>query len=311
MTGMMIHGKWETELNERNQTGQYNPKPSIFRDWVSADGSSGFQTEPGRYHLYVSLACPWAHRTLIMRELKGLQQVISVLIVDPVISNRGWKFSDAAADFVNQAQYLSEIYLKADPNYTGRVTVPVLWDRQRQTIVNNESHEIVRMFNIEFAELATQNVNFYPHELQAQIDKTIDAIATSISQRVYQAGFTTSQVIYEAAVTEIFEQLDHWESVLGQQRYLCGNQLTEADIGFFTTLYRFDSVYYSHFKCNLRHIVDYPNLWNYLKALYQRPEFKATCNLDHIKQGYYRSMPEINPSRIVPKGPILNFEMEH
>jgi glutathionyl-hydroquinone reductase len=307
MTGMMINGKWETELNERNQNGQYNPKPSLFRNWVSADGSSGFKVEAGRYHLYVSLACPWAHRTLIMRELKGLQQVISVSIVDPIMSDRGWSFLDTP-DTMNHAKFLSEIYLTADPNYTGRVTVPVLWDRQQQTIVNNESREIVRMFDVEFAALATQNVDCYPRELQVQIDETIDAIATLISRRVYQAGFTTSQAVYEAAVTEIFEQLDHWEAVLGQQRYLCGNQLTEADLGFFTTLYRFDSVYYSHFKCNLRRIVDYPNLWNYLKALYQRPEFKATCNLDHIKQGYYGSMPEINPSRIVPKGPILDFQ---
>jgi putative glutathione S-transferase len=222
------------------------------------------------------------------------------------MSDHGWSFLDAP-DSVNHAQYLSEIYLKADPNYTGRVTVPVLWDRQQQTIVNNESREIVRMFDVEFTALATQKVDLYPRELQGQIDETIDAIATSISRRVYDAGFTTSQVVYEAAVTEIFEQLDRWETALGQQRYLCGSQLTEADIGFFTTLYRFDSIYHTLFKCNLRRIVDYPNLWNYLKALYQRPEFKVTCNLDDIKQGYYQSMPEINPSLIVPKGPILNF----
>ncbi len=308
MPGMLIEGKWTDEWKERNPNGQYMPKPTTFRNAVTMDGASGFKAEAGRYHLYVALGCPWAHRTLIMRELKGLQQVISVSIVDPVMTDRGWTFSDAA-DCVNHAQYLSEIYLKANPNYTGRVTVPVLWDRQRQTIVNNESHEIVRMFDVEFAVLATQNVDFYPLELQPQVDETINAIATSISRRVYQAGFTTSQVVYEAAVTEIFEQLDHWEAVLDQQRYLCGNQLTEADIGFFTTLYRFDSVYYSHFKCNLRRIVDYPNLWNYLKALYQCPEFRATCNLDHIKQGYYRSMPEINPSCIVPKGPILDFSV--
>jgi glutathionyl-hydroquinone reductase len=310
MPGMLIEGKWTDEWKERNPNGQYNPKPTTFRNRVTMDGTSGFKAEAGRYHLYVALGCPWAHRTMIMRELKGLQQVIAVSIVDPVMSDLGWMFSDEPGtipDSVNHAQYLQEIYLKVDPNYTGRVTVPVLWDRQRQTIVNNESHEIVRMFDVEFAALATQSVDFYPREFHAQIDATIDAIATSVSRRVYDAGFTTSQVVYEAAVTDIFEQLDRWEAVLGQQRYLCGDQVTEADIGFFTTLYRFDSVYYSHFKCNLRRIVDYPNLWNYLKALYQRPEFKVTCNLDHIKQGYYKSMPEINPSRIVPKGPILNF----
>jgi glutathionyl-hydroquinone reductase len=309
MPGMLIEGKWEQEWKERNPDGQYNPKPTRFRNFVTADGSSGYQAEAGRYHLYVALGCPWAHRTLIMRELKGLQQVISVSIVDPVISDRGWIFSDApgtSPDTVNQAEYLYEIYLKADPGYTGRATVPVLWDKQQHTIVNNESREIMRMLDVEFAEFAAP-VDFYPYELQAQIDQTIDAIASKISVGVYQAGFTTSQAVYEAAVTAVFEGLDRWEEVLGKQPYLCGDQLTEADIGFFTTLYRFDSVYYSHFKCNLRRIVDYPNLWNYLKALYQRPEFKVTCNLDQIKRGYYMSMPEINPSRIVPKGPILNF----
>ncbi|MGG6270554.1 glutathione S-transferase family protein [Leptolyngbya sp. AN03gr2] len=314
MPGMLIEGKWTDEWKERNPNGRYSPKPTTFRNTVTMDGAGGSKAETGRYHLYVALGCPWAHRTLIMRELKDLQQVISVSIVDPIMGDQGWKFSDAPGtipDSINHAQYLQEIYLKADSNYTGRVTVPVLWDRQRQTIVNNESHEIMRMFDVEFAALATQNADFYPHDLQAQIDETINAIVTSISRRVYDAGFTTSQMVHEAAVTDIFEQLDRWEGVLDQQQYLCGNQLTEADIGFFTTLYRFDSVYYSHFKCNLRRIVDYPNLWNYLKALYQRPEFKVTCNLDHIKQGYYRSMPEINPSRIVPKGPILDFDEPH
>jgi glutathionyl-hydroquinone reductase len=306
MPGMLIEGKWTDEWKERNPNGQYNPKPTTFRHRVTMDHGSEFKVEAGRYHLYVALGCPWAHRTLIMRELKGLQQVISVSIVDPVMSDRGWSFL-GTPDSVNHAQYLLEIYVKADPNYTGRVTVPVLWDRQQQTIVNNESYEIVRMFDVEFAPLATQNVDFYPRELQPQIDATIEAIVTLVSRQVYDAGFTTSQAVYEAAVTDIFEQLDHWETVLGQQRYVCGDRMTEADIGFFTTLYRFDSVYYSHFKCNLRRIVDYPNLWNYLKSLYQRPEFKVTCNLDHVKQGYYKSMPEINPSRIVPKGPILSF----
>jgi glutathionyl-hydroquinone reductase len=311
MSGMLIAGKWEDEWKEHNPDGQYNPKPTQFRNFVTADGSSGYPAAAGRYHLYVALGCPWAQRTLIMRELKGLQDVISVAIVDPIMSDHGWIFSDAPGaipDTVNQAQYLYEIYLKADPNYTGRVTVPVLWDRQQHTIVNNESREIMRMLDVEFVEFATQNVDFYPRELQYQIDATIDAIVAKISVGVYQAGFTTSQTVYEAAVTAVFEALDQWEAVLGKQPYLCGNQLTEADIGFFTTLYRFDAVYYSHFKCNFRRIIDYPNLWHYLKALYQWPEFKVTCNLDQIKRGYYMSMPEINPSRIVPIGPILDFE---
>jgi putative glutathione S-transferase len=306
MPGMLIEGKWTKEWKERNPNGSYNPKPTTFRNWITIDGTSGFQAEADRYHLYVALACPWAHRTLIMRELKGLQSVISVSMVDSVMGDRGWSFLDTP-DPINHGQYLSEIYLKADPNYTGRVTVPVLWDRQRQTIVNHESYEIVRMFDVEFAAFAAPNTDFYPSELQQQIEVAIAAIATSISRRVYEAGFTTAQTVYDAAVTDIFEQLDHWETVLDQQRYLCGDRLTEADIGFFTTLVRFDSVYYSHFKCNLRRIVDYPNLWNYLKALYQWPEFRATCNLDQVKQSYYKSMPEINPNRIVPQGPLLNL----
>jgi putative glutathione S-transferase len=201
--------------------------------------------------------------------------------------------------------------VKANPKYTGRVTVPVLWDKQTQTIVNNESREIIRMFDVEFAELATQKIDLYPRDLQQKIDETIDAIYLPINAGVYRSGFATSQAAYEEAVTELFESLDRWEAVLSKQRYLCGEQLTEADVCMFVTLYRFDSVYHGHFKCNLRRILDYPNLWNYLKDLYQRPEFKATCNLDYIKCGYYMSMTEINPNRIVPKGPIIDFDELH
>lgn len=313
-TGMMIQGKWITNRNRSDESGKFKEIPTTFRDRVSADGKSGFKAEAKRYHLYVSLACPWAHRTLIMRELKGLNDVISVSIVDPIMSDQGWMFSDAPGaipDRVNHAQYLQEIYVKADPNYTGRVTVPILWDTQTQTIVNNESREIMRMFDVEFAELAKQKIDLYPRDLQHRIDETIDAIYLPINAGVYRAGFATSQAAYEDAVTQLFASLDQWETVLSLQRYLCGNQLTEADICMFTTLYRFDSVYYSHFKCNLRRIIDYPNIWNYLKDLYQLPEFKATCNLDYTKRGYYMSMTEINPNRIVAKGPIINFEEQH
>lgn len=315
--GMMVDGKWITSRNEqdqRDQSDRFNPMPTTFRNWVTVDGSSGFKAEASRYHLYVCLACPWAHRTLIMRELKGLHDAISVSIVDPIMSDRGWMFSDAPGtipDSANHAQYLQEIYVKADRNYTGRVTVPVLWDRQTQTIVNNESLEIMRMFDVAFAELATQKLDLYRPDLQQKIDQTIDAIYLPINAGVYRAGFATSQAGYEEAVTELFENLDQWEVVVSQQRYLCGNQLTEADICMFTTLYRFDSVYYGHFKCNLRRILDYPNLWNYLKDLYQQPEFKATCNLDHTKRGYYMSMTDINPNRIVPQGPMIDFEEQH
>lgn len=312
--GMMVDGKWTTESTERDQSGKFNPIPTKFRDRVTADGSSGFKAEAGRYHLYVSLACPWAHRTLIMRELKGLNNAISVSIADLILGDKGWMFSEAPGaipDSVNHAQYLPEIYVKANPKYTGRVTVPVLWDKRSSTIVNNESREIMRMFDVEFAELATQKINLYPRDLKQKIDQTINAIYLPINVGVYRAGFATSQAAYEEAVTELFESLERWEPILSKQRYLCGNQLTEADICMFVTLYRFDSVYHGHFKCNLRRIVDYPNLWNYLKELYQRPEFKATCNLDYTKRGYYMSMTEINPNRIVPKGPIIDFDELH
>jgi glutathionyl-hydroquinone reductase len=312
--GLMIQGKWTTERKNQDQNGKFNEKPTTFRDRVTADGSSRFKTEAGRYHLYVALGCPWAHRTLVMRELKGLNNAVSVSIVDPNMSDKGWMFSEASGaipDSVNHTRYLQEIYVKADPNYTGRVTVPVLWDQQTQTIVNNESREIMRMFDVEFAELGAQNIDLYPRSLRQTIDETIDAIYLPINAGVYRAGFATSQAAYEEAVTELFEGLDRWEIVLDKQRYLCGDQLTEADICMFTTLYRFDSVYHGHFKCNLRRILDYPNLWNYLKDLYQRPAFKATCNLDHIKRGYYMSMTEINPNQIVPKGPIIDFDERH
>ncbi|XGV98207.1 MAG: glutathione S-transferase family protein [Leptolyngbya sp. BL-A-14] len=312
--GMMVDGKWTTEWTERDKTGKFNRMPTKFRNWITADGSSGFKAEAGRYHLYISLACPWAHRTLIMRQLKGLGDAIGLSIVDPILTEKGWGFSDAAGtipDTVNQAQYLQEIYLKADGHYTGRITVPVLWDKQTETIVNNESREIIRMLDTEFAAIAKQTVDFYPSPLRETIDQTIDSIYMPINNGVYRAGFATTQVAYEESVTELFQHLDRWETVLGQQRYLCGNQLTEADVCMFTTLLRFDVVYYGHFKCNLKRIVDYPNLWNYLKDLYQSPAIKETCNLDHIKRHYYMSQTQVNPTRIVPKGPIINFDEPH
>ncbi len=312
--GMMVEGKWTTEWNERDQSGKFNRTPTKFRDRITADGSSGFKAEAGRYHLYVCLACPWAHRTLIMRQLKGLNDVIGVSIVDPVLSDKGWMFSEnpgAIPDSVNHVQYLQEIYVKADPKYTGRITVPVLWDKQTGAIVNNESREVIRMFDVEFEAFATKKIDLYPKPLRQKIEATIEAIYMPINNGVYRSGFATTQEAYEAAVTELFENLDHWEKILGQQRYLCGEQLTEADICLFTTLYRFDSVYHGHFKCNLQRIMDYPNLWNYLKDLYQQPDFKATCNLDHIKRHYYMSQTQINPNRIVPKGPMINFDEPH
>nr|WP_223257489.1 glutathione S-transferase family protein [Phormidesmis priestleyi] len=311
---MMVDGKWATERTEHDRSGKFKSIPTTFRDRVTADGSSGFKAEAGRYHLYICLGCPWAHRTLIMRSLKGLQEAIGLSIVDPIMSDKGWAFSEepgAIPDAVNHAEYLQEIYLKADPKFTGRITVPVLWDKEKGTIVNNESREIIRMFDVEFDSLAKSQTDFYPQELRTKIDETIDAIYVPINAGVYGAGFATTQAAYEEAVTELFENLDRWESVLSSQRYLCSNQLTEAEVCLFVTLLRFDSVYYGHFKCNLRRIVDYPNLWNYLKDVYQYPGIQETCNLDHIKRGYHMSMIEINPNRIVPKGPIINFDEKH
>jgi glutathionyl-hydroquinone reductase len=312
--GMLVDGKWTTDWVERDESGKFNRMPTKFRDRITADGSSGFKAEADRYHLYVSLACPWAHRTMIMRKLKGLEDVIGLSIVDAVLSDKGWFFSDAPGaipDSINHAQFLQEIYVKAKSDYTGRVTVPILWDKQKQTIVNNESREIIRMLDTEFGAFAKPDVDLFPKDLQNQIDQVMDAIYMPINNGVYRSGFATSQEAYDEAVTELFENLDHWENVLSQQRYLCGDRLTEADINMFTTLFRFDAVYYVHFKCNLKRIVDYPNLWNYLKDLYQHPGFKETCNLDHIKRHYYMSHPHINPHRIVPKGPIINFEEAH
>jgi putative glutathione S-transferase len=312
--GMMVEGKWTTEWNERDQSGKFNRTPTAFRHQITADGSSGFKAEAGRYHLYVSLACPWAHRTVIMRSLKGLEAAIGLSIVDPVLSDKGWMFSDnpgAIPDAVNGATYLQELYVKAKSDYTGRITVPVLWDRQTQTIVNNESREVIRMFDTQFGEFTQSDLDLYPVLLQTSIDQAIDALYTPINNGVYRSGFATTQPAYETAVTELFEHLDSWENVLGLQRYLCGNQLTEADICLFTTLIRFDSVYHGHFKCNLKQILDYPNLWNYLKDVYQFAGIKETCNLDHIKRHYYMSQTQINPNRIVPKGPAIDFEEAH
>ena len=313
-TGMMIDGEWKKEGYEKDDKGRFQRNPTTFRNWVKADGSSDFKPEAGRYHLYVSYACPWAQRTLIMRQLKGLEEAISVSIVDPLMQDEGWEFSDypgSIPDTINHAEYLREIYAKADSHYTGRVTVPILWDKQKQTIVSNESREIIRMFDWEFENLAQKQDNFCPEELHEEVDRVIDAIYEPINNGVYKSGFATSQEAYDEAVTKLFDALDQWEEVLKKQRYLCGDRLTEADICMFTTLLRFDAVYYVHFKCNIRHIWDYPNLWNYLKDIYQHPGVKETCNLEHIKRHYYMSHPHVNPSGIVPKGPYFDLESPH
>ncbi|AGY58776.1 glutathione S-transferase family protein [Gloeobacter kilaueensis] len=312
--GMLVEGQWVNQEKDRDAQGRFNRTPTSFRRWIRADGSSEFAPEPGRYHLYVSLACPWAHRTILMRRLKGLEEVIGLSVVAAEIHDNGWEFRDepgAIPDSVNGASALWQIYVKAKSDYTGKVTVPVLWDKWTNTIVNNESREIIRMFDTEFASLARKSLDLWPLELREQVDQTIDAIYQPINNGVYRAGFATRQTAYEEAVGELFAALDHWEGVLASRRYLCGEKLTEADLCLFTTLLRFDPVYFGHFKCNLRRIVDCPNLWNYLKDLYQQPGVRETCNLDHIKRHYYRSHTNINPTGIVPVGPILDLDSPH
>lgn len=312
--GLLIDGRWVSEREQEDEKGRFVRPDTTFRDRITADGSSESPAEAGRYHLYVSLACPWAHRTLIMRRLKGLVDAISVSIVYPVIDQNGWEFADGmdcVGDDVNHTRYLWEVYAKANSNYSGRVTVPVLWDKQTAKIVNNESRDIIRMLDTEFSAIAPDALDLYPQDLQREIDETITAIYQPVNNGVYRAGFATTQQAYEEGVTDLFAALDHWEKVLGEQRYLCGDRLTEADVCMFTTLLRFDSVYYTHFKCNLRRIVDYPNLWGYLCDIYQHPGVAETCNLDHIKQHYFRSHPKVNPTRIVPKGPLIDFNTPH
>lgn len=307
-TGMLINGEWRKEGYKKDSDGRFLRNPTTFRNWIKADGSSNFFPEAGRYHLYVSLACPWAHRVLIMRKLKGLEDAISLSIVDPYMGEDGWHFSEEAgsiSDPIFGASYLREIYVKADPNYTGRVTVPVLWDKKTGTIVNNESRELLRILDHEFQDIAANQTDYCPSNLKRTIDQTIDEIYNPINNGVYRAGFAQSQVAYEEAVTELFNALDHWETVLGKQLYLCGEEITEADWCLFTTLLRFDAVYYVHFKCNLYRIIDYPNLSRYLLDLYNQPGVKSTCNFDHIKEHYYRSHPHLNPSGIVPIGPAF------
>ena len=314
--GKLINGVWSDEWYDTKSTGgKFERKDSAFRDFVRADGSTRFAAEPGRYHLYISLACPWAHRTLIFRKLKGLEDAISLSIVDPYMGEDGWEFGsspDTIADHVNGAKKLHEIYTKADPNYTGRVTVPILWDRKLETIVNNESAEIIRMFNTEFESIAERpDFDYYPETLRTEIDEMNAFVYPSINNGVYRCGFATTQAAYEEAFADLFSALDRLEALLGRQRYLVGDSITEADWRLFTTLVRFDAVYVGHFKCNLRRIADMPNLHGYLRELYQVPGVAETVNLTHIKRHYYESHGTINPTGVVPVGPELDLEAPH
>jgi len=276
---------------------------SGFRKWITADGASGFRADPGRYHLYVSLACPWAHRTLIARVLKGLQDTISVSVVEPVMT-QGWSFSDALPDHLHGFQYLHQLYSAADPQYTGRVLVPALWDKKTRTIVSNESSEIMRMFDAAFT---GNDVDLYPIALRPQIDAVNAFVYDNINNGVYRCGFATEQAAYDRAFDRLFSALDRVEGDLGQRPWLAGEQPTEADWRLFTTLVRFDAVYFGHFKCNRNRIEDFPNLSRFLQTLYRVPGIAATVNMDHIKRHYYMSHTQINPTRIVPAGPRLKF----
>ena len=319
--GLLQEGKWVDQWYDTKSTnGRFVRKAPQFRNWITADGAAGpsgkggFKAEPGRYHLYVSLACPWAHRTLILRALKGLEKMISVSIVHWYMAENGWTFDvgdGVVPDTVNGAQFLHQVYTQAKPDYSGRVTVPVLWDKQTKTIVSNESPEIIRMFNSAFDEVGAAQGDYYPEHLRSEIDALNDRIYTTVNNGVYRCGFATTQAAYEEAITPLFDTLDWLEDILSRKRYLTGAQITEADWRLFTTLIRFDSVYFGHFKCSIRRIADYPNLSNYLRDLYQQPSISRTVNMEHIKRHYYESHTSINPSRIVPKGPDIDFTMPH
>ena len=313
--GMLVDGKWlEDDRAVRQQDGRFVRKPTSFHDRIRADGSTPYTPDAGRYLLYVSLACPWAHRTLIFRRLKGLQEVIDVSVVDHFMGNKGWQFSDSpdcTPDPVHGAAFLHQVYTAADPAYTGRVTVPVLWDRQTGNIVNNESSEIIRMLNSEFSAHSNNDYDYYPADLRPDIDAVNERIYNTLNNGVYKCGFASSQDAYGAAFDELFDTLDFLEDRLGRQRYLAGDRLTEADWRLFVTLIRFDAVYVGHFKCNLRRIEDYANLSNYLRELYQVPGIAGTVNMHHIKHHYYGSHESINPHRIVPKGPELDYDRPH
>jgi putative glutathione S-transferase len=320
--GLLVDGVWRDDSFDRTRIadGRFNRPTTRYRNWITPDGSAGpsgeggFPAEPGRYHLYVSLACPWAHRTVIFRHLKGLESAIPMSVTSWHMGEQGWTFDKAegsSGDPVNGAEKLQEIYLRADPKYTGRVSVPVLWDKQRRTIVNNESSEIIRMLNSAFDAFTNEHADFYPAELRPDIDRVNELVYSTVNNGVYRSGFATTQAAYEEAVRGVFSTLDEMERRLARQRYAAGARLTEADWRLFATLIRFDAVYYSHFKCNLRRIVDYPNLSNYLRDLYQVPGVAETVSLEHIKKHYYGSQRKVNPTGIVPLGPVLDFSAPH
>lgn len=319
--GKLVDGKWHDVWYDTKQTdGHFKRKDASFRNWITKDGGAGpsgiggFKAEKDRYHLYVSYACPWAHRTLIFRQLKGLEEVISISVVDHFMGSSGWEFHDrdgGTIDHIHGANYMHEIYTKAMSDYTGRVTVPVLWDKKTNSIVSNESSEIIRMMNSAFADFSSSDYDYYREELHPEIDAINELVYSNVNNGVYKCGFATTQEAYDTNFANLFNTLDHLDERLGKTRYLVGNQITEADWRLFTTLVRFDAVYVNHFKCNKKRIDDYANLSGYLRELYQIPGIAQTVNMYHIKQHYYASHETINPTRIVPNGPELNLDAPH
>ena len=323
--GLLVDGQWRDKWYDTEEHGgRFVRQATKFHDWITPDGTGApdgkraFPAEAGRYHLYVSLACPWAHRTLILRTLKRLEDAVSLSIVDPFMGEDGWWFSDAPGaipDFVNDSTFLRDVYLKADQSFTGRVTVPVLWDRVTGTIVNNESADIIRIFNTAFDGtgdgIGNPDADFYPADLRDEIEAVNDRVYETLNNGVYKCGFATTQDAYEEAFAPLFDTMDWLEERLSRQRYVAGGRITEADWRLFTTLVRFDPVYFGHFKCNLRRLADYPNLWNYTCELYQVPGVAETVSLDHVKQHYYGSHESVNPHRIVPVGPAIDYGQPH
>jgi putative glutathione S-transferase len=320
--GFLVDGVWRDDSFDktRMQDGRFNRPTTKYRNWVTPDGSpgpsgeGGFVAESGRYHLYISLACPWAHRTVIYRRLKALESAVSMSVTSWYMGEDGWTFdkdTGSSGDPVNGAQKLQDIYLRANPTYTGRVSVPVLWDKKRNTIVSNESSEIIRMFNGAFDALTNERTDYYPADRRREIDSVNELVYANVNNGVYRAGFATAQAAYEEAFRGLFTTLDELERRLSRQRYVAAPRITEADWRLFTTLIRFDAVYYSHFKCNLRRIEDYPNLSNYVRDLYQVPGVAETVSLNHIKRHYYGSQRKVNPTGIVPLGPMLDFSAPH
>jgi putative glutathione S-transferase len=316
--GLLVDGVWRAEAGKwADSKGRMKRPDSTLRNWITADGSpgptgrGGFKAEAGRYHLYIARACPWAHRAAIFRELKGLQRMIGLSVTHWRMLENGWTFEPAPGvipDTINDARYLYQLYARSEPGYSGRVTVPVLWDKQTSRIVNNESADIIRMLNSAFDRLGAKAGDYYPEELRAEIDAVNARVYDTLNNGVYKAGFAGSQEAYDEAIAPLFETLDWLEERLSRSRYLVGNRLTEADWRLFTTLLRFDPVYHTHFKCNLRRLVDYPALWAYTRRLYQHPGLRETVNFDHIKGHYFQSHRWINPTGIVPKGPLVDFE---